>query len=305
MRGTVTRAASGVSRLTADADSARAAGIDVVGVTRAAMVADRPRRMVVSHHAVGSAGGQHEAMAFPSLALIRVFEYDPDLLEGINPETASQLRARVGVRRSWADQGAWGADFAEEDLDGHLGMLVVDGLIVRTVHLAGRESSEVVGPGDLIRPWDSEDPATSVESASDWHVLQPTTFAALDRRFAATVARWPTITARLLARGSRRCRALVCQATIAQVRHAETRVLLALWQLADRWGRVTADGVVVPVPLTHQLLAQMTCLQRPTVSGALGQLRSAGEVSRRADGAWVLHGDPPALQRRPALDAAA
>jgi CRP/FNR family cyclic AMP-dependent transcriptional regulator len=232
-------------------------------------------------------------MEFQSLDLIRIFDYDPDLLEGLDDATAERLRHRVAARRMWAEPGPWQPRFAPGETRGHLGLLVIDGLLVRTVRLAGREAAEVVGPGDLIRPWDADDALGSVESTSEWRVLQPTTFAGLDEQFARRIADWPTITAQLLSRSVRRCRTVVYQAAIAHVRHAETRVLLALWQLADRWGKVTAEGVVVPVPLTHQLLAEITCLQRPTVSSALGHLSATGKVSRGRDGGWVLHGAPP------------
>ena len=35
---------------------------------------------------------------------------------------------------------------------------------------------------------------------------------------------------------------------------------------ADRYGQTTADGVVLPVRLSHQDLAEMIGTQRPTVS---------------------------------------
>jgi|tagenome__1003787_1003787.scaffolds.fasta_scaffold20225838_1 CRP/FNR family cyclic AMP-dependent transcriptional regulator len=228
--------------------------------------------------------------------LIRVFEHDPDLLEGLEAPVAAHLRQRLAARRTRVEPGRWEPDFGEEDIAGHLGLLVIEGLLIRTVVLAGRECSEVVGPGDLIRPWDREDALVSVPCHSTWRVLQPATFAVLDAGFALRIARWPTITARLFARGTRRCRTLIYQATIAHVRHAQTRVLLALWHLADRWGRVTADGIRVPVPLTHQLLAQITCLQRPTVSAAISHLTEAGAISRAPDGGWVLHGEAPAFE---------
>lgn len=225
--------------------------------------------------------------------LIRVFDGDPDLLEGIDEAAARHLRTRLAVRRLWAERGAWQPSIGREEQVGHLGLLVIDGLLVRTLRLAGRECSEVVGPGDLIRPWDRDDFGGSLTCPSDWRVLEPAVMASLDARFAARVARWPAITSALLARSTRRSRALVYQATIAHVRSAETRLLLALWHMADRWGRVTPRGVVVPVPLTHQLLAQMTCLRRPTVSAGLAQLDQAGELSPRLGGGWVLHGSPP------------
>lgn len=249
--------------------------------------------------------GTIEDMDVPARDLIRVFDLDPDLLEGIAEPVAGQLRSRLLTRCSWAEPGPWEPTVPESERVGHFGLLVIDGLLARTLCLAGRESSEVVGPGDLLRPWEGDDLAASVDTDSEWRVLMPTTFAVLDGAFAARTARWPTIAAQLLARSARRCRALVHQATIAHVRHAETRVLLALWHLADRWGVVTADGVRVPVPLTHQLLAQITCLQRPTVSAAVGQLVAAGTISRSSSGEWLLHDEPPsAAPRERALAAA-
>jgi CRP/FNR family cyclic AMP-dependent transcriptional regulator len=233
-------------------------------------------------------------MESPSLDLIRVFEHDPELLADLDPQVAQHLRRRLAARRGWAEPGRWEPVFAADEIPGHLGLLVVDGLLVRTVTLAGRECSEVVGPGDLVRPWDGEDTTASVASESAWRVLQPATFAVLDRAFATRVARWPTITAQIVGRATRRCRTLVHQASIAYVRHADTRVLLALWQLADRWGKVTPAGVRVPVPLTHQLLGEITCLQRPTVSSAVSRLTEAGAISRAPEGDWLLHSDPPA-----------
>jgi hypothetical protein len=60
------------------------------------------------------------------------------------------------------------------------------------------------------------------------------------------------------------------------------------WHLANRWGRVTPGGVVLPLRLTHDSLARLVGAQRPTVSTALKSLQDAREVTRRRDGAWVL-----------------
>jgi CRP/FNR family transcriptional regulator, cyclic AMP receptor protein len=229
----------------------------------------------------------------PAASLIRVFDRDPDLLDGLDDAVAEHLRRRLAVPRAHAEPGSWSYQPDPADAIGHFGLLVVDGLLVRTVRLGGRESSEVVGPGDLIRPWEGDELTSSVDAASQWRVLVPTTFAVLDARFAQQAGRFPVIAAHLLGRSTRRCQALVHQATIAHVRHARTRVLLALWHLADRWGRVTVAGVRVPVPLTHQLLAQITCLQRPTVSAAVSRLTQEGVVSRTDGGEWLLHGEPP------------
>ena len=59
--------------------------------------------MGVAPHAAGGPDGNDGRMEFPSLDLIRVFEYDPELLDGVDATAAAHLRARLAVRRSWAD----------------------------------------------------------------------------------------------------------------------------------------------------------------------------------------------------------
>ncbi len=231
-------------------------------------------------------------MHLGTLDRVPVFEHDPGLLDGLPPESADVLRRRVFVQRTWTRAGTWqpGDDEAPA---GHLGLLVLDGLLVRTVGFGGRACSEVVGAGDLLRPWDGQAAWSSVACGSTWHVLLPASFAALDVDFARQAGRFPTVMAQLMARTTLRARNLVHQAAIAQVRHAETRILLALWGLADRWGCVTPQGVRVPVPLTHRLLSQLTCLQRPTVTSAVRNLTQEGALSRTEDRGWLLHGEPP------------
>lgn len=231
-------------------------------------------------------------MNFSGADLIRVLDHDPDLLNGVDGATAAHLRQRLVVRRLMVTTGNVDDELAGVCDDDDLGLLVIDGLLIRTLTLFGRESAEIVGPGDVIRPWD-DGPFASVDHESRWRALSPATLAVLDAGFSRAVAPWPSIGARLLSRATQRSRMLMYQATIPHIRHAETRVLLALWHLADRWGRVTTSGVVVPVPLTHRLLAHLTCLARPTVTTTLRSLRARGEVERLEHGEWLLCGEPP------------
>jgi hypothetical protein len=67
---------------------------------------------------------------------------------------------------------------------------------------------------------------------------------------------------------------------------------------------VHPDGIVVPLPLGHQRLADLVGAHRPSVTTAMGGLARAGAVSRRSSGDWVLHGDPPEELRHHKLVAA-
>jgi CRP-like cAMP-binding protein len=84
---------------------------------------------------------------------------------------------------------------------------------------------------------------------------------------------------------------------IAHQPRVDDRVLLTLWHVAERWGRVRPDGIVIPLPLPHRRLAGLVGAQRPSVTTAMGDLARAGALSKADDGAWVLHGSPPAELR--------
>jgi hypothetical protein len=227
--------------------------------------------------------------------VVRVFERDPDLLAGLDGAAADRLRHRAVAPRLRLDPGPWTPPRDTGRLDGHLGLLVCDGLLTRTVHLDGRTCPELIGAGDLLRPWDGEDGAELMALPTTWRVLRPTTLAVLDAEFAEVACRFPSVVAALLARAVQRSRALALHLAVAHVRQAEPRLLVLLWHLADRWGRVTPEGVHLPVRLTHELLAQLVCIRRPTASAALQRLVRAGELARRPDGTWLLTGAPPAL----------
>jgi CRP-like cAMP-binding protein len=223
-------------------------------------------------------------MGAPRDDRIRVFDVDPDLLGAVDDRSADFLRHRATARRIWVDAGEWSPP--RYDPATTAGYLVIEGLIVRTVHLAGRPCPELLGPGDLLRPYDTAE--SSLETETSYVALERTTVAALDESFTALAARWPTILVALLSRSAERSRSLAFTLAIAHMRRAEERLRACLWHLADRFGRVTPDGVHVPLRLTHELLAQLTCMRRPTASSALGRLCDAGHLRRRSDGTWLL-----------------
>jgi CRP/FNR family transcriptional regulator, cyclic AMP receptor protein len=71
----------------------------------------------------------------------------------------------------------------------------------------------------------------------------------------------------------------------------EERILGLLGHFAARWGRVTAAGITLALPLTHEALGILIGARRPTVSLALKALADEGRLTRLADGAWLLAAD--------------
>src|SRR3954463_12082014 len=225
---------------------------------------------------------------------IRLLEAQPDLADGLSPEDEAQARRHVVALLDSVEVGPWDPSKRYGEDPAFFGLLVVDGMIARDVELGGRRCSELLGPGDLLRPWEYDEGDTaSVPSEAAWSVLEPTRVAVLDGRFARVACRYPELIARLLGRTLRRSRWLAILLTISSMPRVDARVQALFWHLADRWGHVTLDGGVVPVRLTHDMIGRLVGAHRPSVTTALSELARAERISRLPHG-WLLRGDPPA-----------
>src|SRR4051794_12138708 len=107
------------------------------------------------------------------------------------------------------------------------------------------------------------------------------------------MAQWPEVAAAIMDRYVQRARLLSLHLSIAQLPRLREGLMALFWYLADRWGRMTADGVVVDVPLTHELLAGRGGARPRGVTPPRGELQGRGAPARREDGRWVVRGAPP------------
>lgn len=174
-----------------------------------------------------------------------------------------------------------------------LGFVILEGVLIRRVEFIGRRAVEVLGPGDVIRPWRPEPHFPSIPSEASWQVCEPARIAILDRRFEQGVARWPGVISSVLDRLDLRLTALALQLALAQVPRLDVRLLCVLWHLGDRFGRRQSDGVSLPLRLSQETLAGLTSSRRPSVSTALRSLRERELVLTPKSGAWLLMGTPP------------
>jgi len=235
---------------------------------------------------------------------VRLLDADPDLGGLLTGTRREEAERELVVRVHKLGVGVWDVSRLEGAGADHVGLLLLDGVIAREVIVADHVSAELLGPGDLVRPWQDASKADLLPVDVLWSILSPSSFAVLDRRFAGELARWPEVTAALFERLSERSLRLGTTQAISQLTRVDRRLKALLWHLAERWGRVSGDGVVVPLALTHRILGQLVGARRPTVSTALGELAERGELVRRVDGSWVLRGSPPdasALGRRRAM----
>jgi CRP-like cAMP-binding protein len=95
-----------------------------------------------------------------------------------------------------------------------------------------------------------------------------------------------------------RSRQLAVNMAIVHQARVDVRLHLLFWHLAGRWGRVRSDGIVVPLRLTHTVLADLVAARRPTVTSALSDLSRRGLVRAVSEG-WLLSEPPPGRGSRP------
>src|SRR5918999_1028854 len=232
---------------------------------------------------------------------VALLDADPDLGRLMSPEQLEHARRHLNVRQHVVEPGPWEGERLREAGPEHVGLLVLGGLMTRELVLADNVSAELLGPGDLVRPWQAAGPERLVPYDIRWTALERTELAILDRRFAALLTHYPQVNAMLIDRLTERSQRLSLMQSISQLNGVDRRLLTLFWHLAERWGRVTKAGVVVPIVVPHRVLAQLVGARRPTVSSALGQLADRGEVLRKDEGGWLLTGAPVGIPTTEAM----
>src|SRR5215218_8627705 len=230
-------------------------------------------------------------MAVRRTKTVSVLDADRDLAGRLTAAALAAARHNAiasvfTVRPGGLDPRSWGGT-----ADGHLGFLILSGLLTRSVTVLGRTSIELLGAEDLVRPWEEGAEDASVPREVSWSVLQTAQIAVLDERFARRIAPWPEIAAALLDRMFGRVQRLSFHVAILENPRVEVRLVLLFWQLADRWGHMGPEGVTLPLRLTHQALGRLVRAQRPSVTASLTRLAEHGLIQRDDAGLWLLRGD--------------
>ena len=227
---------------------------------------------------------------------VHLLEADPDLARGLDPRRVREMSQRLVTRAMDIPRGPWTPQRLLSGGSQPIGLLVLDGLLVREATVGDHPSAELLGPGDVLRAWEDSDDDVLLPRRVDWNALTHTRVAVIDHALAVRAAQWPEIFATFVERAARRAERLVVMQAIGHLTRVDDRLLAMLWCLAERWGRVVPGGVLVNLRLPHRTLAGMVGARRPSVTTALGQLIARGELERRADGGWVLRGAPPEPQ---------
>jgi CRP/FNR family transcriptional regulator, cyclic AMP receptor protein len=166
--------------------------------------------------------------------------------------------------------------------------LVIEGVVLKETTLAGRMALELLGPGDVLAP-----PLTVVRQIESRAVSRyvahgPASLAALDMRFRAAARRWPALAELLYERLGRQTHRASMHLAMLHLPRVEDRLIALFADLAERFGRMTADGMLIDLPLTHDVIGQLVGSRRSTVTLALQRLADEQVLDRRDDGRWTL-----------------
>lgn len=175
--------------------------------------------------------------------------------------------------------------------DGWLGLLILDGIIVVELEAGRSRVGWLIGIEDLIRPWQL--PEIAFATSPRWRALAETRIAVLDHRFRQRATTTPGLIDELLARAAHTTHWLLAQSLLLSAPSVEERLLLWFTLCGERWGKVTPDGVILELAVTHDLLGALVGARRSTITLALKSLEAWGLLSRNGSQAWLLspHGD--------------
>lgn len=118
---------------------------------------------------------------------VRVAEALPEILEHLDPGQQELARRQLVADLLVLKTGPWTPNVSISE-PGHLGLLVLDGLLSRDVVLEKPLATELVGRGDLLRPTDRDGEDAPVPFGISWTVLHPARLAFLDPAASARAA---------------------------------------------------------------------------------------------------------------------
>ncbi len=225
------------------------------------------------------------------MVTVPLLKLEPELAAGIPRERLAAAVRACRARVVEVRNGAWDPTSTPID-DRGFGLLVLSGALYRRVEQSECFAAELIGPGDLLRPWDSVGEWSTLPVEAQFAVLERTQLALLDLSFARRAGPFPEIAGNLAGRALQRARYLAITSSIVSQRRVDKRLVMLFWNMADRFGQTRADGVYIPLPLTHRIISELIAARRPSVTTSLSRLHDRGVLSRERRG-WLLTAERP------------
>jgi CRP-like cAMP-binding protein len=253
----------------------------------------RARRPTRAAPAASRAGLASRIGGTPNI--VSLLDVDPDLGRGIESRdwkaacrATRAILTRIDRRECMLPAGAC-------ETSNIVGLILNGGMISREIALGEHVAFELLTPGDVLLPAAAERDDQDVRFRVTLTALDPAELIVLSEPFIHAAARWPSLLTNLHRRLETQRQRLAIQGLAAHLPRAEDRLLLTLWILAHRCGRVTPEGTVLPLSLSHEVLGRLAAARRPTITLALRKLERTECVQRGPNKHLTLG---PAAHRR-------
>jgi CRP/FNR family transcriptional regulator, cyclic AMP receptor protein len=229
-------------------------------------------------------------------ARIRLLEADPDIGRYL---TGDERMSAMALTVPTASVAPGPVDLtALLERNSCFGAFVLEGMLTCSLRIGEQAGMRILGPGDVVSF--GAVPISMLLADASCRAVAPSRLALLGRDLLVGAHRWPRLIAGLHTRTAEQIERVAVQLAICQLPRVEDRLLALLWLLAESWGRVTPNGTILPIALTHETLGALVGARRPTVTLALGELTERGAILRQGR-TWLLVEQPPAPSR-PAED---
>ena len=219
---------------------------------------------------------------------VSLLDVEPDLGRGIESQDWEVARQSTRAILRRIDRGECALPASACDIDNVIGLIVSDGVMSREVALGDHVAFELLTPGDVLLLPDAGIDDLDLGGRITLTALSPAELIVLSKSFIHAAARWPSLLTGLHRRLEAQRRRLAIQSLAAHMPRAEDRLLVILWLLADSCGRVTPEGTVLRLSISHEALGRLAAARRPTISLAMRSLETAGCVQRGPNGQLTL-----------------
>jgi CRP/FNR family transcriptional regulator, cyclic AMP receptor protein len=264
---------------------AHQAGVPVhLRSSRAAPAGDTPER-AVAHARTPSSRRPARPIVTRSDPPVSLLVEDPDLAQGLSSEDRRLAERLFRAPLVRIEAARWNPP--ELDPNKTFGLILLDALVGRRVVVGRAVATELLGPGDALRPWEEPLGFSFIPPELNWRVFRPGRAAVIDERATRLIGARPQLLVAFSGRLLRRARSLAYLNAISHLHLVEDKVRTLLWHLASTYGQVTPQGVRIPFRLTHEVLGEIVGAKRPSVTLAMTRLHEAGAVLRDGVG-WLL-----------------
>jgi CRP/FNR family cyclic AMP-dependent transcriptional regulator len=216
------------------------------------------------------------------VSLLRVW---PDIAERLDPEDRDAAeQALVVPLLSARDDDLTATLEAVDAFD----FVLFEGTVLKETTLAAHSALELLGPCDVLAPPVSPARQVELRGVCRYLALGAVSIVVLGRRFQLVAARWPHVSDFLHSQIADQAHRASIHLAMLHLPRAEDRILALFTDLGDRFGRVTPDGILIDLPLSHDLIGRLTASRRPTATIALQLLHDQGLLTKLAADSWRL-----------------